>query len=179
MDYKDLISNALNANSWDEIIRLATLAKKEENDEHFLGICSGYINIIQGSYDLLPILKDAGFRVLKYNNQPELTKDIKAGIVNKEMLNTECVVLFAANGGGKVITHLIKENYPINYFTATTTQRKDKSSAYKDSRNVVQYKRNKYYNLTNKSTGEKTSIRLEEEFVKALIRESKIQKLLK
>lgn len=75
MDYKQIISKALEEENWDEVIKYATEAK--EGSKYFLNIKPGYINIIKNDWRIGDALKEIGITIYSVYDKADVSKLIK------------------------------------------------------------------------------------------------------
>jgi hypothetical protein len=117
-NYSQEIIEILNSEKpdWDLVARLANAAKMSESQELIFNLRSGYLNYIEGNYDLTlaNFFIESGAIVIQCSNQPELNKILKMGTLTIDIVKDNIVILFA--GKSTILERLTRLEYPINYY---------------------------------------------------------------
>jgi hypothetical protein len=130
--YNKEIIEALNNKNWDELIVLANKAKYSTVKETMFGIKKGYINVFKGhaASILEPELIQVGIKTLKYASAKRLVDDIRNGILTKDLVNNEYVVLIINRYTCENV--LFKNGFSTIIFDISVKKIGVKSTAYKE-----------------------------------------------
>jgi hypothetical protein len=144
--YNKEIIEALNNKNWDELIVLANKAKYSTVKETMFGIKKGYINVFKGhaASILEPELIQVGIKTLKYVSSKRLVDDIRNGVLTKDLVNNEYVVLIINRYTCENV--LFKNGFSTIIFDISVKKIGVKSTAYKEIIRDFAYDKNGSYN---------------------------------
>ena len=175
MDYKLLISNALENENWDDVIKFATEAKEGIS---LVGIKKGYLNLFKSCYsNIQEALEEAGIIVLNAYSKLEVNALIKKKELSVDLVNEKIVVIFC-NRSTAVAT-LATKGFKLQMFTVSE---RNKNTYDKVTGNIT--KTETTMALKNMSTGESLKFRpnkdgiVDKGLFKAYMRDKNIEAIL-